>query len=162
MNRDYGSHRTAAATADQLSGLLFLALLLQIFAEFFRVHVVRAFVNVDKFGKSTGLRNGFGSGNEGVRYGHDYVALLDVARHDRKPQGIGAAADGYRVACATERGECLFELFYHGTANESGGVQNLVKDGCEFLFHLNVGGHEVEKWNVVRVIRIAHFVTSAI
>jgi hypothetical protein len=63
---------------------------------------------------------------------------------------------------AAEGGERLFEFFHHWTTNESGGVENLVKDSCEFLLHLNVGGHEVEKWNVVRITGIAHFVTSAI
>ena len=45
-------------------------------------------------------------------------------------------------------------IFHHGTANESGGVENLVKDSCKFLLHLNVGGHEVENGMLFRLLEL--------
>ncbi len=63
------------------------ALLLQIFAQPLRVHVVGALVDVHKFRMRAGLRNGFGGGDEGVRHGDDDVAGL----HARAPSGRSAA-----------------------------------------------------------------------
>ena len=82
--------------------------------------------------------------------------------HEGETQGIRAAADGDRMAGATERGKRFLELFYHRTTDEAGGVQNLVENGGEFLLHFYVRSNQIKKRNAVRVLRIAHFVTSVI
>ena len=108
------------------------------------------------------MRNRFGGGDESVRHGDDNIAWLYTARHYGEAQRIGAAADGDGMSGAAESGEGFLEFFHHWAADESGGVQSLVEDGGEFLLHFNVGSNEIEKRNVVRVVGIAHFVTSAI
>ena len=82
-------------------------------------------------------------------YSHDHVARLNAARHDGEAQRVGAAADRYRMAGAAKGSECFFEFFHHGTADEAGGVQNLMKDGCEFLLHFYVRRDQIKKRNAV-------------
>ena len=130
-----GSDGPAAAAADELARLVGCALLFQILPQLFRIQVVGALVDVDELRKCSRLRNGFGGGDEGVRYGHDNVAGRHATRHDGEAQGIGAAADGDRMARTAERGKRLLEFFHHRTADETGGVQDPVKDGGEFLLH---------------------------
>ena len=105
VHRNDGSDGPAAAPADQFTRFVFLALLLQILPQLFRVHVISPLVDVDELRKSSSLRNGFRGGDESVRYSHDHVARFYATRHDGKAQGIGPAADGDRVFGTAECGK---------------------------------------------------------
>src|SRR5580692_6295376 len=155
-------HWPAAATTDEFARLVGCAILFQVLAQFQRVHVVGALVDVDEFGKSSSLRDSFRGGNEGVRHGYDNVAGLHPAGHNGETQRIGTAADGNAMACAAECRKCLFEIFDHRTTNESGSVQNLVENGGEFLLHFNVRSNQIKERNTVFAVRSAHFRTSVI
>src|SRR5579863_5113687 len=162
MDRNNGGDWPPTSTTDEFAGLVGCALLFQILSKLLRVHVVSAFVDVDELRKSSRLRNGFGGGDEGVWYGHDHIAWLDPARHDRKAKRISPAANRYRVAGAAECGKSLFEFFHHRTTDEAGGMQNLVENGSEFLFHFYVRSNQIEKRNAVCVMRHGHFMISEI
>ena len=58
-------------------------------------------------GSRTCLRDGFGGRDKRVRDGHDDIAGLDAAGHERKPQSVGAAIHCNGVVRVAEVREML-------------------------------------------------------
>src|SRR5690349_17438005 len=101
MNRNDSRYWASAALADELFRLVDRTLVLQIVAKLLRVHVVRAFVDVDELRKSPRLCYCFRGGNECVGDGYDHLARLYSRGHQGTTQSIGSAADRHGMRSST-------------------------------------------------------------
>src|SRR5271165_2541174 len=100
--RDRRNHPTGTARNRPPAKPISVALRLQKFVELFRIHVVGALVDIDELRKRTGLRNGFGCGDEGVRHGEYTFALSDPGGNKREPQRVRPTADANTMAYVAE------------------------------------------------------------
>src|SRR5262245_37780672 len=154
MNWNDSSNCASTALADELSRFVDSALALQIVTKLLRIHVVRAFVDVDELRKSSRLGYCLRGGNECVRNGHDHLAWLYSRTHQGKSQSIGSAIHRHSMLGSAELGECLFEILHHRTTDESSCPESPMEDSSQFLFKFDVGSNKIKEWNSTRN---AHF-----
>ena len=130
MNRDDGGDGPIAPLADEFTVRRNRALCRQVLAQFQRIHVVSAFVDVDELRQGARLRDRFGGCDEGIWHSHGHVAGLYPSRNQCKTERICTAADGYRAFGLAEGGKLFFEILDHGTTDEAGAPQCLLENRC--------------------------------
>src|ERR1039458_8495280 len=142
MNRHHSSDRPTCPPRDRLSCVLIpVTLRLQVFAEFFRIHVVRTFIHIHEFGKCSCLRNCLRSCNERVRYGYDNIPGLHSCSDESKAQCIGSASHTDAMRCLTESCEGILELLHHWATDEGACAESLPKHSQQFIFQVAVWGN---------------------
>ena len=120
VNWDNRSYRPATAEANQSARSIARAFVLQIFVQGLGIHVVGAFVNIDKLRDSPGLRYCLRGRNECVGDGDDASVRAHSCRHECKPQSVGSAAHPNAMWNVAKAGEVAFEPVDHWSTNESG------------------------------------------
>src|ERR1700677_1215396 len=101
MDWNDGRYRTPAALADK-PAVFRSAAALEVGAQFQRIHVVGALVNIDELGECARLRDSFGGRDERVRNGYHGVARLDAGGGQRETERVRAAVDCYGAAGLAE------------------------------------------------------------
>ncbi len=84
--------------------------------------MIGALVDIDELRMRTGLRNGFGGGDEGVRHGEYAISRADPGGHKRETQRVCPAAHTNTMADLAELRKCLFKIFYRFPSYECSGA----------------------------------------
>src|SRR5271167_1719111 len=112
------------------------------------IQVVGAFVNVHKVGERTGLRDGFGGGDERMRNGNYNIARPNAGGGQGKAKRVGAAAYASAMLGVAKLREGTLKLLDLGAADESGARDGGPKRGHQFLLQLQMLGDQIKKWNI--------------
>src|SRR5580704_4644509 len=98
MHRNNGADPALPFPDDRLTcGLVDLALRLDKFTKFFRIHVVSVLVDIHKLRLSPRLGYRFRSRDEGVGHSYNRVAGLNARYGQSKPESICAASDANAI-----------------------------------------------------------------
>lgn len=118
-----------------------------LFADAFRVDVVRVWVDVREDGCGADGADAFGGGEEGEGCGDDLVAGADVQGSQADDQGVGAAVHADGVFHAEVIGDFLFEREDVWPHDELPGTHDALHGGVQFVPQFVDFGGEVEDGN---------------
>ena len=122
---------------------------LEVFAKFFRIEIVRGFVDVHEYDPRARLRDRFGRRDERIRNRDDGVAGAHTGRDQRKPQRIRATADANAMRSIAELREILLEPLNHRSADEPGRFKSGLENLAQFFLQLRVRSDEIKKGNFI-------------
>jgi hypothetical protein len=124
MHRDNRRHAPSRIALYQMPGsLIQAALILQVFQEFLRIHVVGALVHVDKHRPRASLRDCFSGRDKGIGDGYYHIAFNYTRRHECEAESVGAAAHTHTFAGIAKRGELALKRFHHRSADKARSIQ---------------------------------------
>src|SRR5580658_4067229 len=129
-------YRASTTVADELARSIPRALIFQMPLQHLDGHVVSIFVDVDEFGRSSGLRDRFCCRNKCMWHGQYNVAGLYAASHNCKAQSIRTTANRNRMSGAAEGCKCSLKILHHRAAYETSSVQSSTEHANEFSFKL--------------------------
>ena len=149
MDRDDRGDRPLVPFADETSGSIAAASLLQELLQTLDGDVIGVLVDVNEFRNRSDLRDRLGRGDKGIGYRHDDIARCDAARHIGKAKGIGSAVHGNGMRGVAKRSEGFFEVVDHGPAHKPCGEKGAAENGGQLFFQFNMGGDEIEEGDVI-------------
>ena len=79
------------------------ALLLEVLAQFLRIHVVGALVDVDELRQRAGLRNRFRRRDKGIRNSDGHIPWLHACRHQGEAQARRCRCPHRLQCCASQK-----------------------------------------------------------
>jgi len=116
--------------------------------------------DVDEVRARAGLRDRFGGGDEGVRYGHDGIARLYAGGDQSKAQRVGATSYADATLCLAKLGKLALEGLHHRSTDEARSLQSHLEDRDQFVFEFLVGSHQVHQRNLAVGVHRTSFVAS--
>ena len=110
MNRNDRSYRSALGARQRF----------QKAAQRGDTHVAGRRIDIDELRPRAGLHDRSRSGDEGHRYGYDFVTRADAERHQSDAQCVGPVGDGDDTLHVQKFGKLTLEAFDLMAANVSG------------------------------------------
>src|SRR5208283_2814326 len=150
MNRDDRSNRGFRLKADCPAGsIIHSAFCFQILAQFFRIHCIGLFINVNKVDESASLRNSLRRRNKSIWDSDDNFPCLHPRSNQGEPQGIGTISNSNTIFCTTKMSKLSFKVFHSWTTDKPRRSQRLSKRRYNFLLECRMRRDEVYKGDIV-------------
>src|SRR5436190_5516296 len=102
-----------------------LAVALQVFAQFLRVHGVSIFMNVHEGDVQAGLGDSFCRCDKRIRYSHREASWLNPGSQQGEPQSIRPAVYSNTILSTAKLRKLALKLFHHRPTDKPGSLERL-------------------------------------